>query len=142
MGFWRRIFGGGSAAPAGGPVNCSSGQFGLEIVGESHYLHELRRAKKSAAERDIEGREVILVRVECEPTNQYDPLACRVVTLQGVTIGYLSRAKARGFHNAIKKVGGSVSCRAVLVGGDEGRENIGAWLDLCRPWEIPGVKKP
>jgi len=86
---------------------------------------------------------MISARVECEPTNPHDPMACKVVTASGVHIGSLSRERAAKFHNAIKKVGGAVTCHAVLDlwTPDDGRdEQVTVRIDLCDPWKIPGVK--
>jgi hypothetical protein len=141
MGLFKKIFGGNALQEAASPaVDGSTGRFYMDIVGESHYQSTLRSVRATAKEWDDDGRAIVVVRVECEPTNPYDPMACRVVTINGRTMGYLSRERARKFHNAIGEVGGAVTCKAVVVKGDAGV--IGVWLDLCDPHRIPGASRP
>jgi hypothetical protein len=107
----------------------------MEIVGESHYQTAIRKALHEGKPTG-DGRTTIEVRVQCESDSKYDPHACRVVSMRGDILGYLARERARKFHNAIAKVGGSVRCRGTISGD----EILGVWLDLCDPWRIPGVK--
>lgn len=132
-----------AATPRSEPPEAGTGRFYMEIVGESYRQPALRKALKAARDIDDRGRPMLPVLVECEPTNKHDAMACRVVTLAGVHIGYLSRERAFKFHKAIAKVGGAVRCSAVLerwVREEDKSEQIAARIDLCDSWKIPGVK--
>lgn len=128
MGLIDRLLGRKRREPDG-----SSGEFSLAIVGEASYQSALRRARASGTLQDDDGRPVLVVRVKCEPSNQYDSNAVLVQTMGGSTLGYLARPDAARYCAAIGAVGGSVLCRARLHGGTEGKLNIGVWIDLCEP---------
>ena len=111
--------------------------FKLAIVGESHYLPTLRKAKGSV--KDYAGAGYINVILSREPDNPYDENAIKVMTTDLETIGYLSRAKAKRYQTAFnlwEDEGYVIKCQAKLIGGDKRKKNIGAWLDLATPKTI------
>lgn len=97
------------------------GSYDQEIVGEASYLPALRAiAGKGEVRHECDA---ILCR---DDENKFDDQAI-VVLIDGNTVGYLSRANARAFR---KRYQNSVQCPAVIVGGGEGREHLGVWLDM------------
>lgn len=111
--------------------------FSMPIVGESHYLDALRRAKTSV--KDYAGTGYIYVHLKREPENPYDSDAIKVMNDQDETLGYLSRTNAQKYQQAFELwecQRYAIRCKAKLVGGERGRPNIGAWLDLAPPKEI------
>lgn len=118
-------------------INAGCGQFGLEVVGESQYQAAIARASKQA--RRVGERRIIRVRVEREPTNQYDPQAVRIVSTYGETLGYLSRESASSYQKALiefENAGLTVSCAASLYGDDPDRPAMGLYLDLLFPKKL------
>ena len=112
-------------------------EFKVAIVGESHYLRTLRRAKDSV--KDYNGTGYINVILAREPANKFDENAIKVMTTDLETIGYLSRAKAKRYQKAFDvwaNEGYLIKCQAKLVGGTKEKKNIGAWLDLETPKTI------
>jgi hypothetical protein len=104
----------------------------LAVVGESHYLPALRRAR-TLATSSHDGHPVIAVSVQREPSNPHDANAVRIVSARGETLGYLPREQARWYRDVLREIeaAGQVAvCNAVLYGGDEDRANIGIWVDL------------
>lgn len=101
-----------------------SGDFDLEIVGESNYQRALRRiAGKGEVRHDCTATLIM------EDDNQYDDMAVRV-DIDGDTVGYLARAVARDYRRQIESYGRIVGeCNAVVIGGGPGR-SLGVWLDL------------
>jgi hypothetical protein len=124
-------------------IDGSSGQFGLEAVGESHYQPAIRRALRDAHLQA--GRRMIRVRVEREPTNSYDPRAVRIISSSGETLGYLPRERASTYQKVLKdfeKVGLTVTCAAALYGGDAKTPTLGVWLDLLFPGSLRAAMPP
>ncbi len=114
----------------------SNRDFGLPIVGESHYQDALRQAKASV--KDYSGASYIYVIVTREPENQFDKNAIKVTTSDFATIGYLSREKAVQYGTAAglwDDAGYALRCQAKLSSGYRGK-SIGAWLDLDSPQAI------
>ena len=67
----------------------------VDIVGESHYQRELENL---AGPKTEDGVSVwISADLVPEPDNPYDKSAVSV-QIDGVTVGYLSRARAKAFH--------------------------------------------
>jgi hypothetical protein len=111
--------------------------FELAIVGESHYMAELRALAKrrSAAGAPVEFV-ATLIR---EPENPFDPNAIVVMSDRGNTIGYLTREDAVDYGPVLAAVlaaGQTAQCRAKLIGGTVGKRNIGVWLDIDPPDEL------
>ena len=121
-----------------------SGDFGLEIVGESNYQDALRRAQKIG--RDWGNGVVAPVLIAREPDNPYDSNAVVVRLPDGSTVGYLSRERAPTYQSALQQVeekGQLAVCWAKLIGGDSVRPSIGAWLSLLWPERITrSLKEP
>lgn len=113
-------------------VDLSSGDFDLSVVGESHYQDELGRiaAGRTKKRERVEFRAVLIP----ELNNKFDPQAVAVHADQGSLIGYLSREDAAEYQPAIiamkETKGHYPACRAILIGGYEGKPSIGVVLDL------------
>lgn len=134
MSWLKKIFGGETPAERY-ERDASTDDFHLAIVGESNYQYALRAARANLTQDD-EGRLILPVRVECEPTNKFDRNAVRVTTIAGATLGYLPREGAALYCEAIARLGGSVICKAALFGGEPDKPSIGVWLDLCEPEDL------
>ncbi len=121
-----------AAAQQGATVDPSSGDFHLSVVGESHYQDELRRIAAGRTEKRerVEFRVVLIPELD----NKYDPQAVAIHADQGGIIGYLSREDAAEYQPAIiamkESKGHYPACKAVLIGGYEGKPSIGVVLDL------------
>lgn len=110
------------------------GEYDFEVVGESNYQHVLKALMGDPNDPEMDGRgTAILVP---EDTNPYDDKAVKV-TVQGFTVGYLSREDARSFRRrlAAKKLGMvPTSCGFQITGGypleDGSQAFFGAQLDL------------
>lgn len=106
--------------------------FTLPIRGESHYLRTLKEIKAKSA--------CVFVTLRPEPDNPHDPRAIKVVADGDRTVGYLSRENAADYFQAIvdwwNQAGLLIGCRALLIGGDEDRPNIGIWLDMITPEQL------
>lgn len=107
-------------------------EYEFEVVGESHYQPTLK-ALHSASGGDSATGTAILVP---EDTNPHDDKAVRV-TVQGLTVGYLSRDDARSYRRrlAAKKLGMvPASCGIVITGGHQLKDgttaHFGAELDM------------
>jgi len=110
-------------------------KFGLAIVGESRYQDALARVVRSATV-DRDGRRMVKVIVQREPTNPFDPNAIRIAHPTHGTLGYLSREDAERYNSRIapfEEAGLTVTCTAALAGGTRDKPNIGAWLNLLWP---------
>ena len=112
----------------------------VDIVGESHYVDALKRAKQGA-EKDGSKNVVTTVLVR-EPDNKFDKNAiqvCAVVNEEMDLIGYLSRKRAMDYREVVdlwQIKGYCVRCKAALFGGEGRKVNIGVWLALPDPEEI------
>lgn len=106
-----------SRATRAGP----SGDCRLEIVGEGSYQRALRSIAGTG-----EVRHQCIASVEPEDGNEYDNQAV-VVRVDGMTVGYLSKALARRYRRDRGSVG--TQCQAVIVGGGRDR-SLGVWLAL------------
>ncbi len=118
----------GAAGPVG-KLPDSDGSYATEIVGESHYLGNLRAIVGGAHAVDRFECEAVLVP---EATNKFDPEAVRI-DIQGSQVGYLSRARARKYRKLITKRNlplAPMSCKALIFGGGKDTPNLGVWLDL------------
>jgi hypothetical protein len=105
----------------------ADGSYAIEVVGESHYLDNLR---------SIAGRGE--VRLECaallvpDDDNRHDKNAVKVI-IQGKQVGHLSRKLAREYRAKMAEQGmGDVVAEvpAIIVGGGKDKPNLGVWLDL------------
>lgn len=121
--FWRDIGTSTTDPYASAFRQRGSGNFDVEVVGESHYQDALLRVAGSG-----EVRHPCEARLVLEDGNPYDSQAVRV-EIGGRTVGYLSRVDARRYRARVTDKGLDVSCSAVIVGGGKGR-SLGVWLDL------------
>ena len=114
------------------------GDFDFEVVGESNYQLVLKALMDDCKDPRIDGRgTAILVP---EDANPHDPKAVKV-TVQGFTVGYLSREDARAYRRRLarKKLGMvPASCGLQITGGyplkDGTIAHYGAVLDI-KPFE-------
>ena len=113
-----------------------TGEYALEIVGESHYQRALERIcggrKRDSVEKLVQASVVL------EDENQHDDQAVRI-DIDGMTVGYLPRHVARIYRLRLKELGHPRIvgvCNAVIRGGwDRGahdRGHFGVWLDIPR----------
>jgi HIRAN domain. len=102
-----------------------SGDYDMEVVGESHYLDNLR---KIAGHGDIYHECDAVLRMEDDNPHDRNAVA---VYINGMKVGYLSRAVAKDYRKQVEPHGKlDGTCGAVIIGGGEGRPNLGVWLDL------------
>jgi hypothetical protein len=111
-----------------------NGSFSLEVVGEANYQRNLERVCGGRT-RECQDRIMTAVLV-LEDDNRYDPKAV-CVTIDGWTVGYLSRDKARAFRARLRRDGArgcEFPCKANVRGGwDRGGGDcgyFGVWLDV------------
>jgi hypothetical protein len=101
--------------------------FWLEIVGEASYQRNL--IKVAGPKHEDSAQVFANATVAYEDDNPHDPKAVRV-DIDGLTVGYLSREKARRWRSRVKMR--QVTCQAVIRGGwDRGggdHGNYGVWL--------------
>ena len=113
------------------------GYYSVPIVGESHYMAALKRAKRVALDED--DKSVITMVIQREPDNQFDKNAIKVCALIGEAleaVGYFGRDTAEEYRDSVglwEASGYYVSCKGALFGGTKGKPNIGVWLDLPDP---------
>ena len=115
--------------------------YGVDIVGESHYAEALERIAGGRTEDGtVRGRDELLVAALVpQPSNPYDPNAI-AVEIEGELVGHLCRDDAVRLGPMIKRViveRGAAICACNLKGGwDRGRSdrgNIGVVLRFNRP---------
>jgi hypothetical protein len=97
----------------------------INVVGEQSYQDELDQlaGPKTEAGVAVDVQATLLT----EPSNLHDKNAV-VVTIDGLTVGYLSRSAAAGFHAHLASVGQAKEARAgrASLGGIEA-EITGGW---------------
>ena len=104
------------------------GSFSLPIVGESKYQDALERicGRRTRAGHDI----VTVASLLLEDDNPYDPMAVRVA-IQGQTVGYLTRDKARTYRERLAARGclqPETTCHARIRGGwYRGANDVGSF---------------
>lgn len=118
------------AAKSAGPTGKikGDGSFSYAVVGESNYLENLRSIVRAPGEVRHYCDAVLVL----EDSNPHDRNAV-AVQIEAKVVGYLPREGAKQYRAKLVEVGfdrltGQVD--AVIVGGGEGRENYGVWLDL------------
>jgi hypothetical protein len=125
----------GKAAREPSPTHWpGSGDFGFEVVGESHYQRALAAAAGNEPTR-YEGFDCVAQLVP-EDDNSYDKSAV-AVCVNGSKVGHLSRDDARSFRRRLGSKGltGVVTtCDAVIRGGARKADGstflYGIWLDI------------
>lgn len=97
----------------------------LEVKGEASYQKELSYVLSHF------GRQVFAV-LQPEPDNSYDSNAVAVL-VGGLKVGYLNRGDAANYQPAVlrlqQKYGKPIALKGRIVGGTEGRESFGIWLN-------------
>lgn len=115
-----------------------SGDFDLQVVGESHRQEELKRV---AGPYTNDGRRVQELAVMMpDESNPHDSNAV-MVRIGAVRVGYLDRENARLWREEVFATGVSgAGCQAIITGGwDRGRGDIGMYgvrLDVCYPFVV------
>jgi hypothetical protein len=112
-----------------------NGSYSLEVVGESNYQKALERA---CGGRTKESQDLIVTAVLIlDDDNPYDPKAV-CVTVDGRTVGFLSRDHAKRFRARLRREGireYEFPCKGNIRGGwDRGGGDFGyfgIWLDVC-----------
>lgn len=102
----------------------------VEVVGESHYQLNIRRAKGAASR--VQHWHEFWARLEHEPTNRVDPNAVRVM-FKTLTLGYLKRDEAKEFlrsHREALRSNRPIFCEARILGGTWGKPSYGVFLDF------------
>lgn len=132
-----------SAARGASPLSsdiariAGDGLFAVEVVGESNCAHNFEKICGPRS-RDGVNRNTRAI-LALENSNPHDRNAVRV-SIDGLTVGYLSRANALNFRQSISAAGHAkfsvFECGALIRGGwDNGRGkqgHYGVWLDIPR----------
>jgi hypothetical protein len=112
------------------------GQFGFQVVGESHYQSDLAKIAGGITAEGVHHECAALLRLE--PTNKVDPNAVEVL-IDGLRVGYIPAVQAPEICALFHSVGISqVECEAVIQGGwgrgegDTGE--FGVRLNIVRPF--------
>ena len=116
--------------PRGGPFARirGTGNYSVEVVGESHYAPAFKAMIRTLRVSDIEGESFGDALLKLEDSNQHDKNAVSV-HIEGHQVGYLSRAMAVDFRKALVRDGlsgrkeFSVGAR-VYWGGDEKHHSV------------------
>lgn len=112
----------------------TDGLFSHDIVGESHYQHNLERICGPRTERG-ENR-IVQARIIWEDDNPYDSQAV-AVQINGLMVGHLRRETAHKYRVGTRKLGldhTTMRCPAKIKGGwiraNGETGHYGVWLDL------------
>ena len=112
------------------------GQFGFQVVGESHYQSDLAKIAGGTTDEGVHHECAAVLRLE--PANKYDPNAVEVL-IDGLRVGYIPAVQAPEMCALFDSVGISeVECEAVIQGGwdrdggDTGE--FGVRLNIVRPF--------
>lgn len=107
-----------------------TGDCGLHAVGESHYQSHLRATMKSLGRGKDKPLTAYIV---TEPDNPHDKNACAVY-INGGKVGHLNRDDARHYVAQMRKNNipnvSRFEANAKIIGGTDGKQNIGVMLDL------------
>jgi hypothetical protein len=125
------------------------GQFGFQVVGESHYQTDLAKIAGRVTEGGVHHECAAVLRLE--PTNKVDPNAVEVL-VDGLRVGYIPAVQAPEMCALFHSVGISeIGCKAVIQGGwDRGGGDAGEFgvrLNIVRPFAFaddtgPGCSRP
>lgn len=133
MGLLSRFFKKEKPTPKIGSIK-GSGNYAIDVVGESHYQEALDNICGGKTE-DGHKKEVTAL-VVCEDDNPHDKNAV-MVEIHGEKVGYLDRVNAQQYRDQLKSAGLSgllIECPAIIVGGWYRGENneghYGVKLDL------------
>lgn len=145
MGFFSWLFGKEEATPVAIANLSGPGTYALDVVGESNYQAAL---ESICGGRSIssQGKKVEATLIH-EDDNPYDDQAISV-SIQGKTVGHLTRNDARKYRKQLKQAGYpgiTAKCSAMIVGGwDRGggdRGHFGVRLDLPTKENSTGVER-
>lgn len=101
------------------------GNYGTEVVGESHYFGTLAKCFKASKIDKSGKRSYLIVQLVCENNNKYDKNAVAVVSDFGV-VGHLSRDDAVDYRELYAEA--THTTDAVIVTRDGTK--FGVWLDV------------
>lgn len=147
---FRKLFGGRESAPDrpdvtpnderpgwmrnGMEVELCEGQVDLNVVGESNYQDNLRRAAGGEGDPHSRVRVDVVAVLAAETDNPYDPNAVSI-WVNGLKVGYLSRADAERYRPGLLELesrrGRPIALRGVIVGGGmraDGPGKLGVFL--------------
>jgi hypothetical protein len=121
MGFfsrlWRKLFDKEEAIPTAIANLPGPGEYSFDIVGESYYQDVL---ESICGDRSRQSQsKIVEATLVHEDNNPNDNQAIRV-SIQGKTVGYLSRKDAREYRKKLKEAGYpgiTATCSAMIVGG-------------------------
>lgn len=105
-----------------------NGSFDYEIVGESNYQRNIRKALNLNGQKSSKS---FKVRLEYEDHNKHADKAVAVY-IGSRKVGYLSRGKARSYRKMMKNIGMSkrdAECYATVYGGGN-KKSYGIFLDF------------
>lgn len=108
-------------------AHLSGGDFGQEIVGESHYFKTLARCFKVGRQDASGKRSYMTVKLVLENNNKYDKNAVAIVSEFG-TVGYLSRIDAK-LYRKLYSNNETHTTDAVIYSRDGTK--FGVWIDVC-----------
>lgn len=115
-------------------------QYPFNIVGEASYQHNINKFVVNRGDRSV-FTEIEAV-IQHEPTNTYDPNACKVM-IQGLTVGYFAKNHAKSWLGLLERqqipVMSLVQVKAVIVGGGSEQKHYGIRLEM--PERIANVSK-
>jgi len=108
----------GRLTPTGTGVEIRAGDIGLQVVGESYYQDALRQVIGGDARNRV--RVEIVAVLKAETDNPYDPNAVSI-WIDGLKVGYLSRADAARYRPGLLALGLSyrrpIALAGVITGG-------------------------
>jgi hypothetical protein len=97
------------------------GDYAINVVGEASYQRELIKVSGSRTKDGSLSSFTKSADLVAEPTNPHDRNAV-AVRIDGLTVGYLSRADAVQFHEVMERLGqkgaGLTGLRAFVMGGE------------------------
>lgn len=108
-------------------AHLSGGDFGQEIVGESHYFKTLARCFKVGRQDASGKRSYMTVKLVLENNNKHDKNAVAIVSEFG-TVGYLSRIDAKLYR---KLYGNNETHTTDAVIYSRDGTKFGVWIDVC-----------
>jgi hypothetical protein len=117
-------------------VLIGDGEFGFQIVGESHHQTAIEKMVGGRSKEGSHYRCTAIVRAE--PTNRYDPNAVEVL-IAGIQVGYIPAYQAADMRQTLQRYSiNEAECDALVLGGwDRGGGDVGylgVRLDLVRPF--------
>lgn len=131
--WFRALFSSEQSTPATHGQGRWTGHGYLGAVGESQY----QPALQAIARRSRECQAILIP----EPDNPFDANAV-VVKIDGVVVGYLTRADARRYRSRLLALPQPFCCPAKLIGGTRDKPSFGVLLDHRELERMPVPKRP